>query len=195
MQALFGILAFLPAVAFGYVTWRLVRHCEWIATAISGLITIACLLANPFVQMGADQLLGRPYAENLKIRADEADIIGKDFAYVIETLGEPDRIRVETPAIAQNTTREISKVLPPYTALDYYRTSAVYLTTRFIVFLDQRGRVTGYRVKWERQKEKANQAPQRNAAAARLRVIHRLPKFCPRSARVADLSSLGKEYR
>jgi len=142
-----SLLALLPLLAFGYVTWRLVRHRERVASAITGLVALALLALNPLIQVAADSLIAKPYAERKRGVADEAGLVGKDFAFVVRHLGEPSRVRVENPAIASIATRAITTRLDPYTAVEYFPARAIYMGTRFIVFLDSAGTVTSYRVK------------------------------------------------
>jgi hypothetical protein len=144
------LLALLPLAAFAYVTWRLVRHREKVAAALTAAVTLGLLLLQPLSQMAADSLLARPYAERQKAAADAAALLGKDFPAVVRQLGEPARIRVESGTIVTTATRAITRRLEPYTALEYFPASALYMGTRFIVFLDASGVVTSYRIKWEK---------------------------------------------
>src|SRR5688572_13905169 len=136
---IFHLLALLPLLAFGYVTWRLIHHRERVAAAIAALVVIALTVLHPLVQIAADSLIARPYAEKKKSLADGADIVGKDFAFVVSRLGEPKRIRVASPTIVTTATRAITTKREPYTALYYFPSSAIYMSTRFIVFLDSAG--------------------------------------------------------
>ncbi|MEO6079311.1 MAG: hypothetical protein ABIQ86_06010 [Steroidobacteraceae bacterium] len=142
-----SLIALLPLLAFTYVTWRLVRHREWVAATFTGLLVIGLLVLQPVTQIAADSLVAKPYAEKKRRAADEAGLVGKDFAFVVRLLGEPVLSRVEHPLIASISTRAITKVTEPYTALEYFPTRGIYMGTRFIVFLNSAGNVTSYRVK------------------------------------------------
>ncbi len=159
-------LAVLPAVIFGYVTWRLIHHRERLAAIAPAVITIAAVFLHPLTQMAADALVARPYAVRKKAVADSASLIGKDYATVVAQLGKPSSTRVSAPAVTSTATKEL-KTTPgrePYTALVYHAGSAFYLGTRFMVFLDAKGAVTGYRVKWEKSDADRN-FPERDIVA------------------------------
>lgn len=163
----FHLIALLPPAIFGYVTWRLIHHRERLAAIIPALVTMAAVFLHPLTQMAADSLIARPYAVRKKAAADTASLIGKDYATVVAQLGKPSNTRVSGPAvIATHATQELTLVpgREPYTALDYYAGSLFYLGTRFIVFLDTKGRVTGYRVKWEKSDADRN-FPKRDIVA------------------------------
>lgn len=165
---LFHLLTLLPLLAFAYVTWRLIRHRERLAAVLTATLALACLLLHPLTQMAADSLIARPYAVRKKAAADTASLIGKDYATVVALLGKPSNTRVSGPAVISTTATQEIKIVPgqePYTALDYHAGSVFYLGTRFIVFLDAKGLVTGYRVKWEKSDADRN-IPKRDIVAA-----------------------------
>lgn len=139
----------IPALAFGYVTWRLIRRKERIASVIIGLLALACVALHPSIQMLADKFIAYPYAKKKEALAIEYDIVGKNYAEVVKILGQPNRSRVESPTIGEIATKRITKKLDTYQALDYYVSPTIYIATRFIVFLDEEGNVTSHRVKWE----------------------------------------------
>lgn len=148
-KILFYLFVLIPAISFGYVTWRLIKHKEWISYTITGLAAFACIAFHPASQTFLDKLAGYPYAKNKEALAVEYNIVGKNYAYVVEKLGEPNRTRVESPTIAKTTTREITRMNDTYQAMDYFLSPALYTATRFIVFLDENGNVKSHRVKWE----------------------------------------------
>ncbi len=143
------LLTAIPAIAFIYITWRLVKHREWISYSITGLVAIACLVFHPAVQGLADKFVGYPYAKGKENLAIEHEIIGKNYSYVIEKLGQPNRTRVENPTVLKTATRKITQKRETYQAMDYFLSPALYTATRFIVFLDENGNVKSHRVKWE----------------------------------------------
>jgi hypothetical protein len=165
---LFHVLALLPTVVFGYVTWRLIHHRERLAAIAPALVTIAAVFLHPLTQMAADSLIARPYAVHKKNAADAASLIGKDYATVIARLGKPSNVRASGPSVISTIATQEIKIVPgqePYTALYYHAGSVFYLGTRFIVFLDAKGLVTGYRVKWEKSDADRN-IPKRDTIAA-----------------------------
>jgi hypothetical protein len=101
-----------------------------------------------FSQM-QDELLAYPYAKRKEPLAIEHDIVGTNYAFVVEKLGFPDRTRVKNPTVLKTTTREIANKNEPYQTLDYYLSPAIYVATRFIVFLDENGNIKSHRLKWE----------------------------------------------
>ena len=60
-----------------------------------------------FSQM-QDELLAYPYAKMKEALAIEHDIVGTNYAFVVEKLGFPDRTRVKNPTVLKTTTREIA---------------------------------------------------------------------------------------
>ena len=164
----FHFLALLPPAIFGYVTWRLIHHRERLAAIAPALITIVAALFHPLTQLAADNLIARPYAVRKKAAADSASLIGKNYATVVAQLGKPSNTRISGPAVISAIATQELKTVPgqePYTALEYHAGSVFYLGTRFIVFLDAKGRVTGYRVKWEKSDSDWNM-PKRDIIAA-----------------------------
>lgn len=148
-KVILHLIAAIPALTFGFVTWRLVIHKEWVAYTITGLVTLACFLLHPASQMLADKVAGYPYAKSKEKLAIEYDIVGENYSYVVEKLGQPQRTRIENPTVLKTATREITSKNDTYQALDYFLSPALYTATRFIVFLDENGNVKSHRVKWE----------------------------------------------
>jgi len=149
MKLLFLLLLALPVIVIGYVAWRLIRNRKWIAGMVLGLFALVFFLVHPTVQMGADELIAYPYAKKKETLALEYDIVGKNYSYVVEKLGPPNRTRVVHPTVLKSATREITKQGAVYQAMDYFVSPAIYVATRFIVFLDEKGNVKSHRVKWE----------------------------------------------
>jgi hypothetical protein len=56
---------------------------------------------------------------------------------------------VKNPTVLKTATREIAKKNEPYQTLDYYLSPAIYVATRFIVFLDDNGNIKIHRLKSE----------------------------------------------
>lgn len=136
--------------ALAFATWWLARR-RWRAVACAaGMLLVISLLLHPLFQIAGDTLIARPSAERMKLEADELSLLGKDFAFVSANLGEPDHIKVQTPVVVKRSTQEITIARPPYTRLAYGGFWTLPLGTRFLVFLNGDGLVTGYRVKWER---------------------------------------------
>lgn len=147
---IFGhVIAAIPFLVSSYVGRRLWLHREWLSFSVIVVVGAACFLFHPTVQTIADNVWGYRYAKAKEALAIEHRIVGKNFSFVVERLGEPKRVRVESPVVTRSATREITRKLDTYQAMDYYLGPGLYTATRFIVFLDELGNVKSHRVKWE----------------------------------------------
>lgn len=151
MPAGLHLLAALPLLFFSFVTFILAKCRRPYATLVAAALAFLCLALQPLPQLALDGLIGRPSALEKKALAEKTGILGKDAAFVIRLLGEPTS-RIARPG-GQIISRE-GKIMSrgdPYTSLYYSPSRFLYLSTRFIVFLNEDGLVYHYRVKWERQ--------------------------------------------
>lgn len=149
MILLLHLLAALPAVLLAIVVWRLVRHREWAAATLVALLALLGVVLHPAVQQAADVSIAYPYAKRKEALALEHQIVGKNYAFVVAKLGEPRRVRVESPTVVTTASRVITQRLATYQAMDYSVNPVIYRATRFIVFMDENGTVTSHRVKWD----------------------------------------------
>jgi hypothetical protein len=151
MPAGLHLLAALPLLLFSLVTVILAKSRRPYATLVAAALAFLCLALQPLPQLALDGLIGRPSALKKKALAEKTGILGKDAAFVIRLLGEPTYLIARPGGQIISREGKITSRGDPYTSLYYSPSRFLYLSTRFIVFLNQDGLVYHYRVKWERQ--------------------------------------------